>query len=180
MKAIFVVLLATFAAASAYETGKLFVPDNQEEFLSTLRKREIVDQQREPRIGNGINATEGQFPYALRARFFDTDGAIFTCSGVIISSNFMLTVRHCFDPVLTFMVVAYVGSVHLNSAEMIERMSERFWFAPPIQGWNPDLAVCQMATPFPTTARIGPVRLPRRSQVGYEFAQYRIQIIGWG
>ncbi|KAG5683104.1 hypothetical protein PVAND_012406 [Polypedilum vanderplanki] len=180
MKQIF--LLAFFIAVTAaenYETGELFVPENPKEFLEQFSKS-VIEKEREPRIANGINATDGQFPYALRVRIFDTDGATFVCSGVIISPNYFLTVRHCFDPVLTFMAVAFVGSVHLNSAEMIERYSERFWFAPPIDGWNPDLAVCQTSQPFPLNNRVNVVRLPARSQANYQFNQYQIQIIGWG
>lgn len=98
-------LLAAVSAQSfdptKIETKKLYVPENPAEFLKSYEG--VVEQQRgEPRIGHGINATEGQFPYALRVRIFDTNGDIFVCSGVIISATFILTVRHCFDPVLTF------------------------------------------------------------------------------
>jgi hypothetical protein len=176
---VFAIFIAV-AAAENFETGKLFVPENKEEFLKNLNSRDIVELQRQPRIGSGINATDGQFPFALRVRVFDTDGSTFVCSGVIISPNYMMTVRHCFDPAVTYMAIGFAGSVYLNSAEMIERFSERFWFAPPIDGWNPDLAVCQMADPFPMNSRVNSVRLPARSQANYEFAQYQIQVIGWG
>lgn len=63
---------------------------------------------------------------------------------------------------------------------MIQRFGERWWFAPAIAGWNPDLAVVEMNQAFPFSSRIGSIRLPARSQANYEFAQYPIQIIGWG
>lgn len=106
MEKIFVALMLIAAVSaqsfdpSKIETKKLFVPENPEEFMKAHGG--VIEQQREPRIGNGINATEGQFPYALRVRIFDTTGDIFVCSGVIISASFILTVRHCFDPVLTY------------------------------------------------------------------------------
>ncbi|CAG9801905.1 unnamed protein product [Chironomus riparius] len=182
-----VLFLALFAVASAvqYESSDIFtkelsVPENPEEFFSNYQNSLIVEKQREPRISNGQNATDGQFPYAIRVTIFDTTGDTFVCSGVIISSTFMLTVRHCFDPVLTYRVMAVVGAADRLSSDIVSRFSERFWFAPAIDGWNPDLAVCEMSEPFPFNSRIGSIRLPSRTQQGYEFAGYPIQIIGWG
>lgn len=182
-----VIFLALLAAASAVEfdssevfTKKLSVPENPEEFFRNYQQSLIVEKQRDPRISNGFDATNGQFPFAIRATIFDTNGDTFVCSGVIISETFMLTVRHCFDINLTYRVMAAVGAVDRLSPEMVSRFSGQFWFAPPIDGWNPDLAVCQMSEPFPFSSRIGSIRLPSRSQTGYEFAGYPIQIIGWG
>lgn len=182
-----ILFLALLAAASAIEfdsseifTKELSVPENPEEFFRNYQNSLIVEKQREPRISNGFDATDGQFPFAIRATIFDTNGDTFVCSGVIISETFMLTVRHCFDPVLTFRVMALVGAADRLSSDAVSRFSERFWFAPAISGWNPDLAVCEMSEPFPFSSRIGSIRLPSRSQVGYEFAGYPFHVIGWG
>jgi secreted trypsin-like serine protease len=184
MKFLLLSLLITFACAEfdlkQVESGQFFVPKDPKAFLESYKTRGVVEKTRDGRIANGMNAAEGQFPYALRVSVFDTDGAIFICSGALIAPNFLLTVRHCFDPRLTFSVMAAVGSVNLNSADMVERFSDNWWFAPPISGWNPDLAVVRLSTPFPTTSRIQPIRLPSNSQRNYEFAQYPISVIGWG
>ncbi|XP_070502490.1 collagenase-like [Chironomus tepperi] len=181
------IFLALIAAASAvqYDPSDFFikelsVPENPEEFFKNYQKSLIIEKQREPRISNGFNATDGQFPYAIRASFFETTGDTFVCSGVIISERFMLTVRHCFDVELTYRVMAVVGAADRFSDDIVSRFSERFWFAPQIDGWNPDLAVCEMSEPFPFSSRIGAVRLPSRSQQGYEFAGYPFHLIGWG
>lgn len=185
MKSVLFLGLLVVASAVQFDSSEVFtkelsVPENPEEFFREYQNSLIVEKQREPRISNGNNATDGQFPYAIRATIFDTDGQTFVCSGVIISETFMLTVRHCFDPVLTYRVMAVVGAADRLSNDIVSRFSERFWFAPQIDGWNPDLAVCEMSEPFPFSSRIGYVRLPSRSHVGYEFAGYPIQIIGWG
>lgn len=189
MKKFLVFLVAIISASSAeefdwsqVETKKLYVPSNPEELLRNISRYGYIERQREDRIANGMNAAEGQFPYTVRLTVHDTDGAIFVCSGVIIDPNYILTVRHCFDPVLTYMVTASVGTVIQDGTGWTTRISSQWWFAPPIDGWNPDLAVCRMDTPFPMTARIASVRLPTRSQMNqnYQFAQYPINIIGWG
>lgn len=143
---------------------------------------DFVEISRGNRIANGFDAGEGQFPFTLRLQVHDTDGAMFVCSGVLIGPTHFLTVRHCFDPVLTFLVMAFAGTVEMNGSGWIHRNSTQFWFAPPIDGWNPDLAVCRLDSPFPASDRIAPIRLPSRSQMNtnYPFAQYPINIIGWG
>lgn len=189
MKNFLLFLVALIAVTSAeefdwsqVETKKLYVPSNPDELLANITKYGYIERQREDRIANGFDATEGQFPFVVRLTVHDTDGAIFVCTGVIIDPNWILTVRHCFDPVLTYMVTASVGTVVQNGPGWTTRISSQWWFAPPIDGWNPDLAVCQMDTPFPMTDRIGSIRLPSRAQMNanYEFAQYPINIIGWG
>lgn len=167
---------------SQVETKKLYVPHDPEELLRNITKYGYIERQREDRIANGMDASEGQFPYTVRLTVHDTDGAIFVCTGVIIDPNYILTVRHCFDPVLTYMVTASVGTVHQDGPGWTTRISSQWWFAPPIDGWNPDLAVCRMDSPFPMTNRISSIRLPSRAQMNqnYEFAQYPINIIGWG
>jgi hypothetical protein len=184
MKLIIFSLLITFACAtfdiSQVESGQLFVPKDTSQFIESYKARGVIEKTRDGRIANGTNAEEGQFPFALRVTLFETGGAAFVCSGALIAPNFMLTVRHCFDPVLTFSVMATVGSVDRSSSEMMDRFSDTFWFAPPIDGWNPDLAVVRLAQPFPINSRINYVQLPSNRQRNYEFAQYPIDLIGWG
>lgn len=180
MKFLLLVILA-FAASSAAEKGKI-VPEDVGAYLDSLPKRGESETERESRISNGMNAAEGQFPYTLRLTVHDTDGAVFVCTGVLIAADHFLTVRHCFDPVLTFMVNAFAGTVVMGGAGWISRESRQFWFAPAIDGWNPDLAACRLGQPFPLSDRIAPIRLPSRAQMNsnYEFSQYPINIIGWG
>lgn len=113
-------------------------------------------------------------------QLFETDGAIFVCSAVIIDRMYMLSVRHCFDPVLTYAVLAAVGAVDRNNPALQHYWGSQFWFAPPIDGWQPDLAVIRMDAPFVFNDRINYVRLPAGWQGSYEFDQYLIQLIGWG
>lgn len=185
MKLLLISAFLAVASARSFEPSEIFtkelsVPENPQEFVENYFKHSINEFQRAPRIGNGINATDGQFPYALRVTIFDTTGDTFVCSGVIISELFMLTVRHCFDPTLTYRVMAAAGAVDRFSPNMVSRFSGRFWFAPAISGWNPDLAVCEMSEAFPISSRILPVRLPSRAQAEYSFAGYTAQVIGWG
>lgn len=93
---------------------------------------------------------------------------------------YMLSVRHCFDPVLTYMVMGGVGSVDRNSQDFIFYFGSEFYFAPPIDGWNPDLAVIRMDKPIFFNERVNYVRLPAGWQEFYDFPQYTIQLIGWG
>jgi hypothetical protein len=175
-------LLVAATSAAKIDLHEKIIPEDVGKYLDSLPKRGETEAERDSRIANGMDAAEGQFPYTLRLTVHDTDGAVFVCSGVLIAADHFLTVRHCFDPVLTFMVTAFAGTVHMNGAGWINRVSRQFWFAPRISGWDPDLAACRLEQPFTITDRIAPIRLPSRAQMNanYLFPQYPINIIGWG
>lgn len=195
----FIFLSLAVASGSTFDPSeifskKLFVPTNPEEFLKAHEG--IVEQSRDERIANGTDASDGQFPYAVnffpkfkislkflsqvRLSLFETGGAAFVCSAVIIDRMYMLSVRHCFDPVLTYSVMGAVGSVDRSSSDMRFYFGSKFYFAPPIDGWNPDLAVIRMDSPITFDDRVNYVRLPAGHQEFYDFPQYLIQLVGWG
>ena len=181
MKLIILVALFAFACAEiieTYESGPLVVPENKEEFLAKIRN--LPSKGRNGRISNGNPAAEGQFSYIGRLTIIDEPFDWWTCSGAIISTNFVITVRHCFDPQLTVSVVVNSGSIDHLSSEMVTRFSDFWWFAPAINGWNPDLAVVRLSEHFTFNNRINSVRLPARSQENFEWLGETNTIIGWG
>jgi hypothetical protein len=47
------------------------------------------------RVAGGLSAVNGQFPWAARLLMSISNVAAVICSGSLISSNFILTARHC-------------------------------------------------------------------------------------
>ncbi|XP_037042925.1 trypsin alpha-like [Bradysia coprophila] len=185
-----IVLAALFAVATSntidinsYEGKKLVVPENQDDFLE--RVRQTVPKQRNTitgRISNGNAASNGQFPWVTRLTIVDEPFDTFTCTGNIISNNFIMTVRHCFDPIITVSVIAEAGDVDRMANNLVTRFSEFWWFAPVIQpgNFNPDLAVLRMSAGFTFDGRINAIRLPARSQENFEWPAQPMRIVGWG
>ncbi len=185
------ILLATFFAMTAAKTidfpsheGKsLVVPDNVDEFLEKVRQ--TVPKQRNTitgRISNGNAAANGQFPWVTRLTIVDEPFDTFVCTGNIISSNFILTVRHCFDPIITVSVIADAGDVdRMASNNIVTRFSDLWWFAPVMTGnFHPDLAVVRLSASFTFDNRINSIRLPARSQENFEWPSQAMRIVGWG
>lgn len=167
---------------TSYEGKSLVVPDNQDDFL--VRVRQTLPKQRNTitgRISNGNAASNGQFPWVTRLTIVDEPFDTFVCTGNIISSNFIMTVRHCFDPTITVSVIADAGDVDRMSNNVVTRFSEFWWFAPVQPGnFNPDLAIVRLSASFIFDGRISSIRLPARSQETYEWPSQPMRIIGWG
>lgn len=117
MKCLLVVIL-TIAATSAarIDLSQKYIQKDVGIYLDSLPRRGELPEEKEQRIANGMDAAEGQFPYTLRLTVHDTDGAVFVCSGVLIAADHFLTVRHCFDTRLTFMVTAFAGTVRMGGS----------------------------------------------------------------
>ncbi|KAJ6647099.1 Chymotrypsinogen A [Pseudolycoriella hygida] len=183
---VFAIFLATVTARTTdftSERNSLVVPDNQNDFLE--RVRQTVPRQRNTitgRISNGNEAANGQFPWVTRLTIVDEPFDTFVCTGNIISSNFILTVRHCFDPVITVQVIADAGDIDRLSNNIVTRFSDFWWFAPVMQPGNfqPDLAVVRTSAPFVFNNRINTIRLPALSQEAFEWPGQQMRIVGWG
>lgn len=185
----FLVLLALLATATAktvdftsYQGHSLVIPENQVEFLERVRQTE-AKRRPDPITGlisNGHPAANGQFPWVTRLTIVDEPFDTFVCTGNIISHNFILTVRHCFDPVITVSVIAEAGDVDRLSNNLMTRFSDFWWFAPRIGDFNPDMAIVRTSANFIFDSRINSIRLPARSQESFEWLGQPMTIVGWG
>lgn len=151
--------------------------DKSEEDRAKIKKHLVTG-----RITNGNTASNGQFPWVTRLTIVDEPFDTFVCTGNIISSNFVITVRHCFDPAITVSVISEAGEVDRLSNAHVTRFSDFWWFAPTINpgNFNPDLAIVRLSAHYTFNDRINAVRLPARSQENFEWPGQPSRIIGWG
>lgn len=188
MKLVVLAVLCVVATAKtvdfpSYKGKSLIVPANQDEFLE--RVRQTLPKQRNTitgRISNGNAASNGQFPWVTRLTIVDEPFDTFVCTGNIISNNFIMTVRHCFDPTITVSVIAEAGNVDRTANNLVTRFSDFWWFAPVMQpgNFNPDLAIVRTSAGFIFDGRINSIRLPARSQENFEWPGQAMRIVGWG
>lgn len=69
----------------------LVVPENPDEFLLRVK----VNVTRGGRVSNGVLAYNGQFPWVAELLTFATTGTVGSCTGALISNNFVVSARHC-------------------------------------------------------------------------------------
>lgn len=188
MKLLLFIVLCTVAFAktvdnSANSGRKLIVPDDPDDLLARVRQTKPKSRNTiSGKISNGNTAANGQFPWVLRLTIVDDPFDTFICTGNIISSNFVLTVRHCFDPTITVSVIAEAGDVDRLTGHHVTRFSDFWWFAPVINpgNFNPDLAIVRLSAHYTFNDRINSIRLPALSQENFEWPGQSSQIVGWG
>lgn len=69
----------------------LVVPKNPADY--PLRAN--VNVTRGGRVANGVLAYDGQFPWVAELLTFAITGNVGSCTGALISSNFVVSARHC-------------------------------------------------------------------------------------
>ncbi len=148
-----------------------------------------------PRIVNGVDADQGQFPYLvalLETERFNHDGAFLAqyCAGVLTTRRTVVTAAHCvsdpessvFGQVRTIQpseVTAGVGSILKTSAIRtfaVARVDVHPQFDP--RSGRNDLAVLTLATPVPNGKPLLPI-LPAEHHT-YAKAGLTARIAGWG
>lgn len=97
------VLLASVALAHSYEEvihGEKFhvistpleIPVSDEAFGFS---EDLVINKQQTRINFGQTAVDGQFPWATRVALRLPTGGFFSCTGSIISHNWVFSAEHC-------------------------------------------------------------------------------------
>lgn len=184
MKTVLFLLFVT--AASAEIVGRYKDYDVHHYTLEGPSSETIYDFDRDARIINGRNASDGQFPFIARLsitrRNPDTGASSgSTCSGSLIHEQFALTASHCVTPNPDWItnVAFLIGTVNRNVPGTTVNSAE-FWFLEQPATLVKDLAMFRFAQPIARTPLIDFIRLPSRAQTNYEFVGWPVTTIGWG
>lgn len=135
-----------------------------------------------PRIVNGQNAEEGQFPFMVSLRSRITLGH--TCGASILSGRFLLTAAHCCQNyhAIPKNMYAVVGAIRLSSDGVtveLDKITTRKGFdANDMKTGIYDVAVLRTATEIVFNDLIQPIALPKENIP----EDRRVQVIaaGWG
>lgn len=133
----------------------------------------------QPRIINGQDAKEGQFPYVASLRSRVINGHL--CGSSILSARFILSAAHCCqnqhaDPKNVF---AVVGGVRKSSGGVIvelEKITAHKGFDLKIGKY--DVALIRTATDIIFTDLVQPIALPKANLP--DDKSIRLFLTGWG
>ena len=91
MRFLIVLLCAIFSLSAGYKVNHKVLTVITDDSVF-----ENADEDRNSRLINSNNATDGQFPFSARFSLSRIDGRVTRCSGSIISSNFVLSAGKIF------------------------------------------------------------------------------------
>ncbi|XP_070508217.1 collagenase-like [Chironomus tepperi] len=176
MRFLFILLCAIFGVTLGYKYNhkSLTVINDDSVF-------EDAEEDRNSRLINSNNATDGQFPFSARFSLSRTDGRVTRCSGSIISSNFVLSAGHCIDSRYEEVTAIRIDvgtsniDVHRTTVNGVD-----VWWLDASELAALDLAIYRLENHLTFNSLIAPVRLPRRYHTNFEFVGFPSQIIGWG
>ncbi|XP_060522627.1 trypsin-7-like [Cylas formicarius] len=140
-----------------------------------------------PRVVGGVNATEGEFPFMVQLREYNS--TVFDCCGTIIGKRWILTAGHCVDDELT---VRY-GTIHFGQESFdpeydikvknvyphpeFENYDEVTWTSI-IWHFSNDIALFELEKDLPYGPNVQPVALPEQDAPVPVNATGTL--IGWG
>lgn len=97
-----IILLAIIALVSAKSLEKIPAYRVVRHSLKVPEKKETQEdffpptESRDGRIANGYSASDGMFPWVARL-FITVASKTSLCTGSLISSNYVITAKHCID-----------------------------------------------------------------------------------
>lgn len=141
--------------------------------LSATKAKHLI----QPRIINGHDAQEGQFPHmaSLRYRMMP----VHACGATIISSRFLLTGAHCCISPNPKDMFAVVGAIRQSSGGVIVELDK----VTPHKGFSKtegkfDVAVLRTTKDITFTEFIQPVALPKEDLP--DDKAVHVALSGWG
>jgi len=131
--------------------------------------------ERSERISSGVNATNGQYPWNILTTAWSNQGSGFrigtTCSGTIISNNFVLSDLHCvgldFNPPASSIEV-YYGSVQWSSPRTSTNFVRHFWYIEPSSANRPNIVLMRINDTITYSPNVHPIQLPFFEDFAYE------------
>ncbi|XP_060534919.1 chymotrypsin-2-like [Cylas formicarius] len=134
----------------------------------------------DPRIVNGTDASEGEFPYVVSLRY----NLSHVCGASILSDRFILTAAHCVyyivpgvaaDP---YLFSIQYGSVSISATDERSVDVEKITIAAfDMEKQIYDVAVLKLVSPLPNDGLWEPVKLGRDFDAS---SQHSGVIVGWG
>jgi len=129
--------------------------------------------ERSDRLSNGVNATNGQYPWSILTIAWSGSGVRVgtSCSGTIISNNFVLSDFHCVGQDLhppASSIEAYVGSVQWNSPLSPTNFVRHYWYITPSLENSPNIVLLRLHETLTFNPNIQPIRLPSHQNFTYE------------
>lgn len=115
---------------------------------------------------------DGQYPWHVYLRIFETTGVVHLCGGSVISARFVLTAGHCVK--LGYKYEIHGGSVIRLAQPVVvtahkAHTHDRY-----------DVAVIELDDPLPLSATLSPVKLPPWSFVGRNITDLVGLVSGYG
>lgn len=95
MKISILFAIVALAASASSEDGKIIEQELVVREPSDAGFTDDILPGRVQRIANGASAVDGQFPWATRLAMFVSSNGYVQCSGSLISTNFIISARHC-------------------------------------------------------------------------------------
>ncbi|KAJ6648940.1 Transmembrane protease serine 11D [Pseudolycoriella hygida] len=127
---------------------------------------------------NGVNATNGQYPWSILTIAWSNLGfgswVGTSCAGSIISENFALTDIHCtgqdLEPGPATVIEAFVGGVRWVSPLPTPRYMRHYWYIEPSPSAenSPNIVLLQFHERLTYNPNIHPIRLAAPGNFSYE------------
>lgn len=132
----------------------------------------------EPRIVNGENAQEGQFPYEASLRKLNNDHL---CSASILSGRFLLTAAHCFlgmdlNPKTIYAVVGAVNLKTGGTKVTLNKIISHKDFS--LDTHSNDIALVRSVKSIIFTDVVQPIALPKQNLP--DEGNVNVFVSGWG
>lgn len=151
----------------------LTIPDPDE----VIEDEQMLDI--EGRIINGIQATNGQYPWATRMSIRTTSGN-YLCSGSLVGAGWVISAYHCITASNVTDVLVSLGAVDRQSALMQEVACDEWWWLEAAEGIQPDIAIFHLVEDVILSPNLRPIRLPSVEWTDFTFEGWSAVISGWG
>uniref|UniRef100_A0A914Z6I9 Peptidase S1 domain-containing protein n=1 Tax=Panagrolaimus superbus TaxID=310955 RepID=A0A914Z6I9_9BILA len=112
------------------------------------------------KIIGGHALTDGAFPWVVSLKISYSDGrAPGGCTGTVISSNYILTAKHCTEILNLESIEIFYGSA--NRQRMISQIYSAAFNSPGIKTFGEDIALIKLKTPIEFSENVNPICLSR-------------------
>nr|XP_034195401.1 chymotrypsin-2-like [Osmia lignaria] len=132
----------------------------------------------DPRIVNGEDAKEGEFPYQVSLQ--NKDSSFHFCGGSVLNENYVITAAHCVEGKTAASIKVIAGTINLAAQKSEYNVKkiiihEKYDEA---DSWKNDIALLKVDKSFVKSQQVAFVPLPPKNQVVK--ANDKAVVSGWG